>query len=81
MIPADAYVDLVRRALAEDLGQAGDITSQACVPESTRSVGSIVARAEGIVAGLEVAAYVFAAVDPEVAFETRAVGRPAHHSG
>ncbi len=72
MIPAAAYVDLVRRALAEDLGEAGDITSQACVPESTRSDGNIVARAEGTLAGLEVAAHVFAAVDSGVAFEARA---------
>jgi nicotinate-nucleotide pyrophosphorylase (carboxylating) len=73
VIPPEAYVDLVARALAEDLGRVGDVTSQACVPEATGSVAHLVARVGGIVAGLEVAAHVFAVVDAEVAFEARAV--------
>ena len=68
MIPPEAYVDVVARALAEDLDGAGDITSDACVPESTESRAHLVARAEGVLAGIEVAAHVFAVVDPDVSF-------------
>ena len=66
MIPSEAYVDVVARALAEDLDDAGDVTSDACVPEDMESVAHLVARAEGVLAGIEVAAHVFAVVDPDV---------------
>ncbi|MER6944392.1 L-aspartate oxidase [Nonomuraea sp. NPDC000554] len=52
----DALID---RALAEDLTDAGDVTSAATVPAEQRSVADVVARADGIVAGLAVAEAVF----------------------
>jgi nicotinate-nucleotide pyrophosphorylase (carboxylating) len=55
--------DLIRRALDEDLGTAGDITTQACIPVDARSAGVIVARAAGTIAGLEAAARVFTLLD------------------
>jgi nicotinate-nucleotide pyrophosphorylase (carboxylating) len=62
-----AYVeDLVRRALAEDLAGGVDVTSTATVPAGQSAAGDLVARAPGVVAGLPVAAAVFAAVDPAV---------------
>jgi nicotinate-nucleotide pyrophosphorylase (carboxylating) len=62
-----AYVqDVVRRALAEDLAGGVDVTSTATVPADQTAVGDLVARAPGVVAGLPVAAAVFAAVDPAV---------------
>jgi nicotinate-nucleotide pyrophosphorylase (carboxylating) len=51
--------DVVRRALAEDLGAAGDVTTLATVPAQARATGRLVARQPGVVAGLEVAAAVF----------------------
>jgi nicotinate-nucleotide pyrophosphorylase (carboxylating) len=60
------YADLVARALSEDLGDRGDITSSACVPEAMKSEAELVARAPGVIAGLEVAAYVFETLDPTV---------------
>lgn len=69
MIDPASYAELIRLALAEDLGAAGDITSQACVPEETRSRALIAARAPGVLAGVEVAANVFAAVDPATEVE------------
>ena len=45
------YIDLLRRALAEDVG-AGDVTSASLIDEDEPSVGVIVAREEGVVAGL-----------------------------
>jgi nicotinate-nucleotide pyrophosphorylase (carboxylating) len=62
------YVEIVGRALSEDLGSRGDITSDACVPQSAESRGAFVARGAGVIAGLEVAAYVFEALDPSVIF-------------
>ena len=66
-----AYVtDLVARALAEDLAGGIDVTSAATVPAEQTAVGDLVARADGVVAGLPVAQAVFAAVDPAVTFAT-----------
>ena len=63
--------EVVRRALEEDLGGAGDLTSQLCVPESRRSSARILAREPGIIAGLPVAAACFRAVDEAVELELR----------
>lgn len=62
------YVGIVARALSEDLGEPGDITSAACIPENAESDAVFVARADGVIAGLEVAAYVFEALDPSLGF-------------
>jgi nicotinate-nucleotide pyrophosphorylase (carboxylating) len=53
---------VVARALAEDLGEAGDVTTTSTVDASTLSVANVVARQDGVVAGLPVAAYVFETV-------------------
>lgn len=58
----DAIVTL---ALAEDLG-AGDVTSEATVPAEALCDAVILAKAPGVVAGLDVIDAVFRAVDPEV---------------
>ena len=60
---------VVRAALLEDLGRAGDITSEAIVPADTRVEAAIVARGEGVVAGLDAALLAFELVDPAVAIE------------
>ena len=66
--PSGPAVDrIIRSALAEDLGEAGDITSQAAVPPDARTSAVLVAREAGVVAGLTIAARVFALVNPEVA--------------
>ncbi len=61
----DDIDDLIRRALAEDLG-AGDVTTLALVPPSAMVRAAIVARAACCVAGTEIACRVFHAVDPEL---------------
>ncbi|HJR92936.1 MAG TPA: carboxylating nicotinate-nucleotide diphosphorylase [Acidimicrobiia bacterium] len=65
------YADLIRRALDEDLAEAGDLTSEACIPAESVSRADVVARAPGVIAGGEVASQVFLAVDPALAVETR----------
>ncbi len=63
------YVEIVGRALSEDLGRQGDITSDACVPQKAESLAVFVARAPGVIAGLDIASYVFEALDPSVSFD------------
>ena len=50
------YEPLVHQALAEDLGLAGDLTTNAIIPPQARVAGRLVARRAGCIAGLEVAA-------------------------
>lgn len=69
MIERAEYAELVERALAEDLGVAGDITTLAVIPADAEARGEFVAREAGVIAGLEVAAHVFEVVDPSVHFE------------
>ncbi len=63
------YEQLVRDALREDLGRAGDLTSDAVVPRKTRARGLIRARRGGRVAGLHVALAAFRLLDAEVETE------------
>jgi hypothetical protein len=65
------YEGLVREALREDLGRAGDLTTDAIVPPDRRARGAIVFRREGRVAGLDVALAAFRALDPAARIETR----------
>ncbi|MGH8907042.1 MAG: carboxylating nicotinate-nucleotide diphosphorylase [Egibacteraceae bacterium] len=60
--------DVIAAALAEDLGEAGDVTTLATVPAEAVAAAALVARQAGVVAGLEAARAVFAAVDPRVEF-------------
>ena len=70
MITGHDYADIVDRALAEDLDDAGDITSQTVIPAGSRSRGRFIAREAGVIAGLPVAGYVFARVDDTVDFRS-----------
>lgn len=66
-LPADAYRDLVARALAEDVG-AGDVTSVLTIEPDQRARGILVAKSEMVLAGLDVAAEAFRQCDPAVTF-------------
>jgi nicotinate-nucleotide pyrophosphorylase (carboxylating) len=59
----------VAATLAEDLGDHGDITSDAVIPANVRFAGLISSRDEIVVAGLPIAAAFFRALDPEVEIE------------
>ncbi len=63
-LPQLLYDESVRRALLEDLGRAGDLTSDAVVARDALTTGSLVARKPLRVAGLEVAALAFRLLDP-----------------
>lgn len=60
------YESLVRAALIEDLGRAGDLTTNAIVPPDARATGYLMARRGGCLAGLPVAAAAFRLMDPDV---------------
>ncbi|ARN82740.1 carboxylating nicotinate-nucleotide diphosphorylase [Methylocystis bryophila] len=68
--PPGLIEDLTRAALAEDLGRAGDLTSQAVVPAEARARAVIAAREPGVVAGLALAREAFRQIDPEIGFES-----------
>jgi nicotinate-nucleotide pyrophosphorylase (carboxylating) len=64
--PASAVTEVLERAIAEDLGDTGDITSDAIFPPEHRSSARLVAREPGTVAGLEVGLGVFARLGGDV---------------
>ena len=60
---------IVRAALLEDLGRAGDITTDAIVPENAQVEAVIAARQPGVMAGLDAALLAFELVDPGLRLE------------
>jgi nicotinate-nucleotide pyrophosphorylase (carboxylating) len=58
-LPLIMIEPLVRAALLEDLGRAGDLTTDAIVPAETRTETVLVARQAGVVAGLDLARLAF----------------------
>jgi nicotinate-nucleotide pyrophosphorylase (carboxylating) len=70
MLPSDFDVDdFVRRTLAEDLGSGGDVTSSATIQADARFTAQMNARQGMVVAGLDVAAAFFRALDPGIDIE------------
>jgi nicotinate-nucleotide pyrophosphorylase (carboxylating) len=59
----------VQRALDEDLGRAGDITSIATIPEISRARAVMIARQAGVIAGLPLAVAVFQKLSPDLSIE------------
>jgi nicotinate-nucleotide pyrophosphorylase (carboxylating) len=65
------YQEIVNRALLEDLGGTGDITTEAIVSAEDTVTAGIVAHAPGRVAGVEIAGYTFHRMDALLFFEVR----------
>jgi nicotinate-nucleotide pyrophosphorylase (carboxylating) len=59
--------EIVHLAIKEDIGD-GDITSKIFIPEGSESEGTIIAKEDGIVAGLPVAEYVLSQIDKDLIF-------------
>lgn len=73
---ADVMLEpLVRQTLLEDLGRAGDLTSNLIIPATDRARLRLVAREAGVLAGMDIARLAFAAMDPGIVF------RPALRDG
>ena len=65
-LPAIMIEPVVRAALLEDLGRAGDITTDAVVPSDARVETELVARQAGVVAGLDFALTALRLIDPAI---------------
>ncbi|MFG5120942.1 carboxylating nicotinate-nucleotide diphosphorylase [Methylorubrum sp. POS3] len=63
-LPRILIEPVVRAALLEDLGRAGDITTDAIVPPSERMEAVIASRQDGVIAGTDAAAIAFELIDP-----------------
>ena len=70
-LPDIVILPVVRGALAEDLGRAGDVTSQACIAADARFTGVFRARKPGRIAGLDCARLALAELDPTARFEEK----------
>jgi len=71
-LPDLLVAPIVRAALAEDLGRAGDITAQACIPHDAQLTAVFSARRGGVVSGLACARLALAELDGSVRFEALA---------
>jgi nicotinate-nucleotide pyrophosphorylase (carboxylating) len=64
-INASQVKQLIDRALAEDISY-GDVTTEILIPENQQGKASIIAKARGTIAGVDIAKQVFLKVDPEL---------------
>ncbi len=69
-LPHLLIADAVKAALLEDLGRAGDITSQATIPAEAQATAVFAGRKPGVVAGIDFARTAMAMIDPAIRFET-----------
>ena len=70
-LPKVILEPFARMALLEDLGRAGDVTTDAIVPATAVENVSLVSREAGVVAGLDLACLVFALVEPRIEITVR----------
>ncbi len=70
-LPRVLIEPLVRAALVEDLGRAGDVTTDAIIPADAVASAAIVARQPGVIAGLDLAALAFELTDARLSFEAK----------
>ena len=64
------YEPLLKAALEEDLGRAGDLTSLAVIPEGTTTTLALNTRQDGCIAGLDISLRAFTLFDPTLEIET-----------
>jgi nicotinate-nucleotide pyrophosphorylase (carboxylating) len=69
-LPDVVIEPVVRAALAEDLGRAGDVTAMACIPAGAKMSATFAARHSGVISGLCSARLAITALDPDARFET-----------
>ncbi|MFD2054765.1 carboxylating nicotinate-nucleotide diphosphorylase [Mesorhizobium calcicola] len=70
-LPQIIMEPIVRSALLEDLGRAGDITSDAIIPADCKATFALNARQAGVVAGLDLVMFAFLLVDPGISIQLR----------
>lgn len=72
---------VVRMALAEDLGRAGDVTAQACIPAGTRMKAVFAARKPGVLAGIGCVRAALRALDPSATIRAPLADGAAFEAG
>ena len=70
-LPEVLIEPVVRLALAEDLGRAGDVTAMACIPEDARMKAAFSARKPGVLAGIDCVRLAVLAMDPKASVDLR----------
>ncbi|MFN3668816.1 MAG: carboxylating nicotinate-nucleotide diphosphorylase [Brevundimonas sp.] len=81
MLPDILIEPVVRAALAEDLGRAGDVTSRACIPEGARMQAVFAARKAGVLAGIDCVRLAVLAMDPKASVDLRLRDGDAFEAG
>lgn len=69
-IPDFLLNDMIKRALEEDLGGVGDLTSRAVIPDGTTYSAEINARDKGVLSGMKIAEIAFLMIDKNLEIET-----------
>ncbi|MFN3558000.1 MAG: carboxylating nicotinate-nucleotide diphosphorylase [Brevundimonas sp.] len=72
---------VVRLALAEDLGRAGDVTAKACIPEGARMRAVFAARKPGVLAGIDCVRLAVLAMDPKASVDLKLRDGQAFEAG
>ena len=72
---------IVRLALAEDLGRAGDVTAAACIPAEARMTAAFAARKPGVLAGMQCVRLAVLAMDPQARVDVRLDDGQAFEAG
>lgn len=79
--PQSVLREIVARALAEDFGLLGDLTSLSVIDEAAVATGRFIARSEGVLAGTAAASETFTQVDATVRLEWQAIDGEAVTEG
>ncbi|WP_295172951.1 carboxylating nicotinate-nucleotide diphosphorylase [uncultured Brevundimonas sp.] len=80
-LPEGLIEPVVRLALAEDLGRAGDVTAMACIPEDARMKAAFSARKPGVLAGIDCVRLAVLAMDPKASVDLRLSDGDAFDAG
>lgn len=70
-LPDTLILPVIRMALAEDLGRAGDVTAAACIPEGARMRARFAARKAGVLAGIDCVRLTVLEMDPKASIDLR----------
>lgn len=81
MLPDALILPVIRAALAEDLGRAGDVTAAACVPEGARMRARFAARKAGVLAGIDCVRLTVLELDPNASIDLRLKDGDAFEAG
>ncbi len=80
-LPDTLILPIVRMALAEDLGRAGDVTAQACIPADARMRARFMARKPGVMAGIDCIRLTVLEMDPKASVQLRLADGDAFDAG